>query len=110
MKKNEELVSKVKDLLIMYEGKIIEDDKGVKIISNNELKENKKVECEVSFGYLKCEKYPYCVDASEKTYSILGGRGCPCENEKEVLERLERNLIDFKFIRKGYVQLSLFDL
>lgn len=89
-----------------WEGKITKDEKSIRIKSNN-LLGNKKVECECVVGFLKNKKYPYYVDACEKTYCILGGQGCPCENEEDVEKSILSSLEKFKFKRKE--QLSLFD-
>lgn len=68
---------------------------------------DKKVECKVSIGLLNSEKYPFFVDGEEKTYQIIGGCGCPCEDLKEVEERVNHTLNRYKFVQKE--QLSLFD-
>ena len=89
-----------------WEGKIEKTEKCIAIISNNDLGE-KKVECKVSIGLLNCKEFPFCVDGEEKTYSIIGGCGCPCVDLKEVEERVEQTLTRYKFRQKE--QLSLFD-
>ena len=95
-----------KKIFANWEGKIVEDEKGIAIVSNNMLGD-KKVECRVRVGLLDSKEYPYCVDGDEKTYSIIGGCGCPCVDLKEVEERVNQTLIWYKFVQKE--QLSLFD-
>ena len=91
-----------------WEGKIVEEEKRktITLVSNN-LLGDKRVECKVTIGLLNSEKYPFSVGAEEKTCSILGGCGMPCEN----LEEVERDAIDllkrWQFRQKK--QMSLFD-
>ena len=89
-----------------YEGKIIEEEKGISLVSTNDIC-GKKVECKCSIGLLSSEKYPFSVDGSEKTCQLLGGVCIPCENFEEVKEEVMKVLFRYKFKQKD--QLSLFD-
>ena len=91
-----------------WEGRITayEDKHKIEIVSFNMLGE-KRVECKVGIGLLNCKEFPFCVDADEKTYSIIGGCGCPCSDLEEVEERAVQTLERYKFRRKE--QISLFD-
>ena len=96
----------VEKIFRQWKGKITRTEQSIFIENENMLKD-KKIDCKVEVGYLKNEKYPYYVDACEKTYCIIGGCGCPCENEKEVVLEVNRVLQRYKFEQE--YQLSLFD-
>lgn len=95
-----------KNIFSQLEGRIEQTDKTIAIVCKNMLGD-KKVECKVSIGLLNCKEFPFCVDGEEKTYSIIGGCGCPCVDLKEVEERVNQTLERYKFRQKQ--QINLFD-
>lgn len=95
-----------------YKGEVIVEENCVKLVDKH-LVEGKNVECVVKIGVQDdpfCD-YPFFVDATEKTYQILGGTGSPCVNmeeiEKETFKQLER--YGFKK-RENNGQMNMFDL
>lgn len=97
-----------KSIFAEWEGKIVEEPHGISLIANNDLC-GKKVECKCTIGLLHNEKYPFCVDGMEKTCSIIGGCGYPCENLEEAKKDAMAVLFRYKFKHKEQEQLSLFD-
>ena len=91
---------------IEWEGKITHEEDYICLTAFNMI-EGKRIECHCKVGCLSSKDYPFYVDIDEKTACILGGCGCPCVNEKEVEETIDRLLPKWQFRRKE--QISLFD-
>ena len=101
--------SKIIGLLEQYKGQIKADGSSLTIENTNTLEwmgERKKVNCHVRI-YENEGKYPFIVDAEEKTISIIGGCGFPCHNLDDALFWAERLLGRYKFEKKAIEQTSL---
>ena len=111
----QEVINSIVNFFNAYEGKIIATANSVKIESKNKLIDKRpekdterEVLCYVEIDEVS-ENFPYGVNASEKTYSIIGGCACPCISLNKAFELAEECLVRYKFRRKAYQQMSLFD-
>ena len=101
------------DLFSRYEGEIIQDKNEIAIIANNTIidsggKKHERIKCEVNIHWGRINNYPFCLSAEEKTYQILGGMGCPCDDLDEALKIAEAQLDRFGFRKKLYEEVTLF--
>ena len=101
-----EIFDYAKKIFSKYKGNIKSDDNGVIITAKNRF-DGKLVDCECGVILLNSEKYPYSIYAEEKTFSIKGGTGQPCEDFNEIKESLEKTLQTFNFELNE--QMSLFE-
>lgn len=103
---NKEVFDYAKRIFSKYKGSVKSDDSGVVITARNRF-DGKLIDCECGVVLLKSEKYPYSIYAEEKTFSIKGGIGQPCEGLDEIKENLEKTLQAFNFELNE--QMSLFE-
>lgn len=101
-----------KKILNDYDGEVIVEENCVKLVDKH-LVEGKNVECVLKIGVQDdpfCD-YPFFVDATEKTYQILGGTGTPCSNMEEIEKETFRQLERYGFKKKeSNGQMDMFDL
>ena len=110
------LFFEVNNLFNHYQGTITSTDKFIRIENKNLLYDQrddkyKCVPCHVEVGL--CSEgavFPFYSDAVEKTCSIIGGEGRPCETIDEVIKIATHQLKRYNFQEKSvcYEQLSLF--